>query len=107
MATGPSRKPGFFHPGGARHFAVSVLREPAGIHRLGIGAAAREDHGHTGAHRTLAYDQLAFAADQSGVAYFHSFDIGDRIQRTRVAVEGHTERTGTRRRLGEALSCKP
>ena len=53
----------FFHPGGARHFAISVLREPSGVNRLGIGSPPREDHGHPGAYRTLANDQLAFAAD--------------------------------------------
>ena len=104
---GAFEKAGFLHPGGARHFAVSVLREPAGVNRLRIAAAAGENHGHAGAYGALADDQLAFAADQSGVAYFHAFDIGDCIQRARVAVEWHAERAGARRPIEQSPIRKP
>src|ERR1700733_6513278 len=61
-------KTGFFHPGGAGHFAVSVLREPSGVYRIRIGTATRKDRRHTSADRTVAYDQLTLTMNQRGVA---------------------------------------
>ena len=99
---GAFEKTGFLHPGGTRHFAVSVLREPSGVNRIRIGAATRKDHSHTSADRTLANGQLTFTADQGCIAYFHPFDVGDCIQRTRRAVERYAECPGAGRRLGKS-----
>ena len=95
-------KTGFLYPGGARHFAVSVLREPSGINRLRIAAATREDHGHSGAYRALADDQLTLTSNQGRIAYFHALYVRDCIQRSGGAVERDAESTGARRRLGKS-----
>ena len=53
---GSFEKSGFFHPGGAGHFTVSVLRVPAGVDGLAICTASGEDYRDSGANRTLADD---------------------------------------------------
>jgi hypothetical protein len=91
------KKSRLLHPGGSGHFAVSVLRVPAGIDGLIVLVAAGKDYGYTGAHRASADHELAFTADKSGVSYFHSFYVGDGVEWPGCAVEGHTKVAGALR----------
>ena len=66
---GAFEEAGFFDPGGAGHFAVAVVREPAGEDGIHHGIfAARENGGNACADGALADDELALAGDERGVA---------------------------------------
>jgi hypothetical protein len=51
--------------------------------------------GYSGAHRSLADYELAFAGNQRGMADFDSFDVCDRIVGSGGTVEGNAEIAGT------------
>ena len=53
---GAFEEAGFLYPRGARHFAIAVLREPAGVDGVGILATTGEDDGNAGSHGSLTYD---------------------------------------------------
>ena len=95
-AYGAFEKAGFFHPGGTGHFAISVLREPScvdrGLHRRGHAGKMTVTPVRTG---PLPAINFAFSADQGGIAYFHSLDVGDGIQGATCAVERYTRAEGT------------
>src|SRR4029077_17523969 len=72
----------------------------AGEGKVLYGACATRQHGgDTGADRPLADPELAAARDQGRMAPQAAGDVGDRIQRTRGAVERHTQIAGARPRF--------
>src|SRR5258708_39838215 len=66
---GAFKKAGFFDPGGAGHFAVAILREPAGEDGIHHGIFTSRKYGG-GAIADGAFDEeaVAFAAGGGGVA---------------------------------------
>src|SRR4029077_11004060 len=67
--------------------------------------SARQDRRHPGAHRALADDELALAADERRVPDEYAADVGDGVERTRRAVERNAKVARARlrgliRRLG-------
>ena len=58
-------------------------------------AAAGEHRGDPGPHRTLADPKRSLSPDDRVVAHFQAGDIGDRVQRTGLALEGHSEIPGS------------
>ena len=109
MATGPSRKPGFFNPGGCRsshhcRFAQTSPRR----RRFRIFASAGKQHGHAGADRALAHLQFAFAANQGDVTDFYTLDVGDgRRAGPGGPSNGTTQRASPRPALGEGGRSPP
>src|SRR5262249_20182394 len=90
----------FLHPRGAGHLTVAVEREPGREHRIGVRLAARVDDRDPGAHRTLAYHELAAAGDESRVSDFDAGDVGDRVERTGRSADGELEIVLARLGLG-------
>ena len=85
-------KSAFFDPRGAGHFAVAVQAKNPGVNRIVQRiVAARNDRGHTGAHRSFADFEFPFPADQGGKTDFDAGDVGDRVQLSWRAVEGNAE----------------
>ena len=91
IATGPFRQPGFFDPGRAGHFAVAVQAEPSCINIVGVLFPARQDHGDAGSDRTFAHFQRPIAANQRRCADFHAGNIGNGVELSRRAFEGHAK----------------
>ena len=59
------QKPAFVYPRGARHFAVAIQAEIAGVNRVVERiVSTRNDCGNAGAHRALANFQFSFATDK-------------------------------------------
>src|SRR5207248_129168 len=86
---------GFFHPGGAGHFTVSVLRKPAGEYRIVHGIFSTRKHGgDSGANRAFADLQLPFSRDKCGVANKHAAHVGDGVEFSWSAVKGDAEIAG-------------
>ena len=73
------QKSGFFHPGGACHFAITIFGEPSGEDRVLRTASAGQYGSDSRADRSLPDDQLAFAGDQSAMADFHARHVGDGV----------------------------
>src|SRR5882724_5762972 len=86
------QKSAFLEPRGARHFAVPIQAEIAGVNRVVERIVpTRNDCSNAGAHWALANFQFSVATDQGGVADLHGGDIRYRIQFPRRAIERHTE----------------
>jgi hypothetical protein len=86
---------GFLDPCRTRQLARTVQREPAGKGmQIQAVAAARQDRRDAGAHLLAALEVL----DQRHLTHRHADDVGDGVQRPRLAVEGHAKipRPGTR-----------
>ena len=92
---------GLVDPCGAGHLAVSVERVPAcGAGLTDPGPTARQNRGHAGAHRALADDQRAVAADQGRHADVDAADIGNGVQRSRLAGQGDSQSACPRPAVG-------
>ncbi len=89
---GAFQKARLFHPSGAGHFAISVLRKPAGEDSVVHGILpARKDRGDAGANRAFADLQLAFTGNQSGVADQNARYIGNGVEFSGRAVKRDAE----------------
>ena len=84
----PFHRTGFVDPRSAGHLAIAVQCEPAAIHagveRVG---ATRQDGGDPRPH----FAAIGEILDQRHLPDRHSRHVGDRIQRTGFAFEGHAE----------------
>src|SRR5271170_7778667 len=54
-----------------------------------MGLSARKDRRHSGAHWALTSDTLAAAANERPIADLHAGNVGNRIPRARLAIEGN------------------
>src|SRR5262249_29371132 len=80
-------KTGFFYPGSSGHFAVAILRIPAGKNCVIEISAARQNGGNSGANRAFADLEFPFAGDERSVADKNSCDVGDCVEWSRSAFE--------------------
>src|SRR5256885_6568175 len=75
------QKSALLYPGSAGHFAVAIQREIAGEDGIvhGIAPTGKKCR-HASSDRTFADFELTLPADESGVANFHSGNIGNGIE---------------------------
>ena len=79
------------HPMRAGHVAVAVEHVVA-RQTPDRTSAARQDGGDARADRALAFDELAFAANQRGEADFDAGHVGDGVERSGIrALEGNAQ----------------
>jgi hypothetical protein len=76
----------------ARQLARAVEHEGAADEPLAIDILVRQDAGDAGAHRALAFFELALATYERGVSDLDAADVGDGIERTsRIAPDGDAD----------------
>src|SRR5881394_2578067 len=94
---GAFEESGFFDPGGAGHFTVSVLRKPSGDDGIGHGIfPARKNGGDAGADGAFSDLESSVAGNQSGVADEDAGNVGDGVVGAGSAVERNAEVAGAR-----------
>ena len=81
-------QPPLLNPGCPCHLPRGIQGEPATVHAFGTVFAPRVNNGDASAHGTLAANQLPRSRHHRGVAHLHATDIGDAIERARLAFEG-------------------
>ena len=91
----PLQDPPVADPGGSGHLSVPVQGEPVGEHSGLAHPPTRQHRGDPGPDRPLL-------PEDGRVSHFQSGNVGDGVQRTRVALEGHPQIPGAGRRLGES-----
>ncbi len=92
---GTFEEAGFLDPSRAGHFAVAVLREPAGENSAGHGIfAARKNCRDARADGTFTDLKLSFTGNQRGVADQNTSNVGDGVKRTGRAVKRDSEIAG-------------
>jgi hypothetical protein len=87
----PFEQPALSKPGGARHLAVAVEREPRAEHRVVTRLAAWMDNGDAGADRPLSHLEPSLTGNERRVPHFNAGDVGDRVEYPGRAADDFTQ----------------